>query len=305
MAPPDVIGIGHVTCDIICPLEAWPERDTKTVIPGIKLAGGGPTANAIAALARLGASTALVGRLGDDLLGRYAHREHEMAGIDASHLELSADAVSPVSIILSDLAAGTRTILLTKGRNTALETERLDWDWLQQARVIHLDGHQMAASLAVATRAREWAGTTIMLDAGSMREGMVELCGLCDIVIASRRFARELTASDEPRDCIAQLHRLGAHIAGVTLGADGSLCSDGKNIDMQRAFSVETRDTTGAGDAYHGGFIHAWLQGLPLAHCMQIASAVAALKCTGIGAREGLPNRGQVQGLLLRGIVSG
>lgn len=305
MAPPDVIGIGHVTCDIICPLEAWPERDTKTVIPGIALAGGGPTANALAALVRLGVAAGLVGRLGDDLLGRYAHREHEVAGIDASHLELSVDAVSPVSIILCDLAAGTRTILLTKGRNTALAPERLDWDWLQQARIIHLDGHQMAASLAVAARARDWPETAVMLDAGSMREGMVELCGLCDIVIASRRFARELTESDEPRKCIAQLHHLGVHIAGVTLGADGSLCSDGKHINVQRAITVETQDTTGAGDAYHGGFIHGWLQGLSLAHCMQIASAVAALKCTGIGAREGLPNSQQVQELLLRGIVSG
>jgi ribokinase len=305
MAAPDVIGIGHVTCDIICPLEAWPELDTKTVIPGIMLAGGGPAANAIAALACLGISTGLVGRLGDDLLGRYAHREHEVAGIDISHLELSPDAVSPVSIILSDLEAGTRTILLTKGRDTALVPERLDWDWLQQARVIHLDGHQMAASLAVATRARDWPDTSIMLDAGSMREGMVELCGLCDIVIASQHFARELSNTDEPRDCITQLRNLGARIAGVTLGARGSLCTDGTGIVKQQAFTVESLDTTGAGDAYHGGFIYGCLEGWPLAQCMQFASAVAALKCTGIGAREGLPNTRQVQELILRGIAHG
>ncbi len=305
MATPAVIGIGHVTCDIICPLEDWPAPDTKTVIPEITLAGGGPTANAMAALARLGVTAGLVGRLGDDLLGRYAHREHDVAGIDVSHLELSRDAVSPVSIILSDLGAGTRTILLTKGRNTTLAPEQLDWDWLQQARIVHLDGHQMDASLAVAARARDWPGTTLMLDAGSMRDGMVELGGLCDIVIASQRFARELTDSEEPRDCVNQLLNMGARIAGVTLGSEGSLCSDHTETVKQGAFAVETCDTTGAGDAYHGGFIYGRLQGWPLAQCMQYASAVAALKCTGIGARECLPSRRQVQEFILRRAESG
>lgn len=300
MASPEVIGIGHVTCDVICPLQAWPERDTKTVIPNIALAGGGPTANAIAALARLGVSSGLVGRLGNDLLGRYAREAHAGEGIDVSHLELSPMASSPVSVILSDLKEHTRTILLTKGQETAVDPSELDFEWLHGARIVHLDGHQMAAGLAVARRARDWPGTETVMDAGSMREGMVELCGLCNVVIASQRFARELTGVDDPQQWITALHELGAEVAGVTLGAGGSICSQRGEIVSKPAFSINARDTTGAGDAYHGGFIYARLQGLPLAQCMRIASAVAALKCTGIGAREALPARRELGRFLSR-----
>lgn len=298
MKSPEVIGIGHVTCDIICPLQAWPERDTKTIIPQLTLAGGGPAANAIAALARLGVSSGLIGRLGDDLLGRYARDEHAREGIDISHLEMSTAASSPVSVILTDLAETTRTILLTKGRDTTLAPEDLDWDWLQRARLIHLDGHQMPASIAIARQARQWPATEVMLDAGSMREGMFELCGLCDIVIASQRFAGELGGGGDPLRCIAELHERGAAVAGVTLGTDGSVCSQDGDIVRQPAFVVDAVDTTGAGDAYHGGFIYSWLQDSRLSQCLRVASAVAALKCTGLGAREALPDQRRLAAFL-------
>jgi sulfofructose kinase len=286
----DVIGIGHVTCDIICPVQGWPKRDTKTIIPTLTLAGGGPTANALAAAARLGLNTGLVGRLGDDVLGRFTWEAHRAEGIDVSRLDLDPLATSPVSVIISDLADSTRTILLTKGDHTALNPELLDWEWIWNSRLIHLDGHQMPASLAVAREARNRPEVMVMLDAGSMREGMVELCELCEIVIASQRFARELTGTDSPDGCLSRLKAMGVRIAGVTLGAEGSICRDENGTIHLPAFPVPVRDTTGAGDAYHGGFIYGLLSGNSLSDCMRIASAVAALKCTGNGARQTLPD---------------
>jgi len=294
----DVIGIGHVTCDVICPVEGWPERDTKTIIPGIALAGGGPAANALAAAARLGLSTALVGRLGDDVLGRYTRLTHEQLGIDVSHLSLDPGAVSPVSVIISDLRDASRTILLTKGERTTVQPSELDWEWLRGCRLIYLDGHQMPASLAVAQTARSWTDVKVMLDAGSMREGMEELCSYCDIVIASRVFAKQLTGTDQVLDCLLRLREMSVSVVGVTLGVQGSLADDGGGTVWAPAFQVDARDTTGAGDAYHGGFAYAWLAGRPLAACMRIASAVAAMKCTGLGARECLPDEHQLSAFL-------
>jgi len=280
-----------VTCDIVCPVDGWPERDTKTIIPDITLAGGGPAANAIATAARLGLRTGIVGRLGDDVLGRYTLAAHAAEGIDVSRLALDPQAASPVSVIISDLADATRTILLTKGEGTALQPAELDLPWIRQTRTILLDGHQMPASLAVAREARAWPEVTVVLDAGSMREGMVELCALCDIVIASQRFAQQLTGTESPNDCLERLSEMGVRIAGVTLGELGSICRDAEITVHQPAFRVTVRDTTGAGDAYHGGFLFGWLTGNNLANSMRIASAVAALKCTGTGARQALPDR--------------
>jgi len=289
-ASPLVIGLGHVTCDITVPLQGWPERDQKTIIPGITLSGGGPTANAMAALARLGVRAGLVGKLGTDLLGRYAVEAHAAEGIDLSRLVVSGETVSPVSVILVDQAERTRTILLTKGEHTTLDPGELDLDYFSSARVIHLDGHQMPASLAVARAAQQWPATTVVLDAGGMREGMLELCRLCDVVIASTRFARELAASDDPLDGLHALLDLGVRCAGVTLGPQGSVLSRGGVTIRMPAFSVPVADTTGAGDAFHGGFIYALVNGMDDASCLRHASAVAAIKCTGLGTRQALPD---------------
>jgi ribokinase len=293
-ASPLVIGLGHVTCDITVPLQGWPERDQKTIIPGIALSGGGPTANAMAALARLGVNVGLVGKLGTDLLGRYSVEAHAAEGIDLSRLIISDETVSPVSVILVDQAEQTRTILLTKGERTTLDPDELDLDYSSRARVIHLDGHQMPASLAVARAARDWPTTTIVLDAGGMREGMLELCSLCDIVIASARFARELAATDEPLDGLHALLDHGVPCAGVTLGAQGSVLSRGGATLLMPAFPVQVADTTGAGDAFHGGFIYGLVHGMDDASCLRCASAVAAMKCGGLGTRQALPNASQL-----------
>jgi len=287
----DVIGIGHVTSDIVCPFEKWPETDTKTILPGLTLSGGGPTANAMAALARLGVACGLVGKLGDDLLGRFAREAHASDGIDISHLQIDPGTESPVSVILCDLTRSTRTILLTKGRGTTLDPATLDHAWLRQARVIHFDGHQMPASLAVARAAKSWPGARTVLDAGSMKPHLPELIGLCDVVFASARFMRELTGGEDPERFMQALHELGAPVAGVTLGARGSMLSDGKRHFKQPAFEVAAKDTTGAGDAFHGGLIYGLLHGLAWDACLRIASSVAAIKCTGLGARSALPGR--------------
>jgi ribokinase len=132
------------------------------------------------------------------------------------------------------------------------------------------------------------------MDAGSMRDGMVELCGLCDIVLASQRFAFQLTGSDNPQLCITALHELGVDNAGVTLGSKGSLYSNRYQLIEHGAFKVDVVDTTGAGDAFHGGYIYGLMQGWEPVRCITFASAIAALKCTRLGTREGLPSINQV-----------
>ena len=108
---------------------------------------------------------------------------------------------------------------------------------------------------------------------------------------SSARFMRELIGGDDPERFLRELHALGAPIAGVTLGAQGSLLSDGSKKISQPAFEVAALDTTGAGDAFHGGFIYGLLRGMDLDVCLSLASSIAAIKCTGLGARSALPTQ--------------
>ena len=80
----------------------------------------------------------------------------------------------------------------------------------------------------------------------------------------------------------------------ITLGSKGSIGWDGENLIYQEAFPVEAKDTTGAGDVFHGAYIYGTLQGWTMTECMRFASAVSALKCKEVGAQRGIPRMEEV-----------
>jgi len=90
------------------------------------------------------------------------------------------------------------------------------------------------------------------------------------------------------------LRQLGPKEVVITLGPNGSIGWDGGKVISQKAFPVEAKDTTGAGDVYHGAYIYGLLKEWDMAACMHFASAVAAIKCKEIGARKGIPHREEV-----------
>ena len=114
---------------------------------------------------------------------------------------------------------------------------------------------------------------------------------MVDVLIASERFADPLIEdTTKPEKILEVLHDLGPKEVVVTLGPKGSIGLSGKTINFQKAFSVDAVDTTGAGDVYHGAYIYGLLQGWNMQNCMRFASAVSAIKCRRIGAREGIPH---------------
>jgi sulfofructose kinase len=91
---------------------------------------------------------------------------------------------------------------------------------------------------------------------------------------------------------------MGPRHAGVTQGREGYLWRERDDGGHVPAFSVGVADTTGAGDAFHGAFALMVAEGRPTAECARIATAVAALKCTRLGSRAGLPTRTELDAFL-------
>ena len=115
---------------------------------------------------------------------------------------------------------------------------------------------------------------------------------LIDVLITSSEFPHRLTGiSDERASLVEMKARYGCAIVGVTLGARGAIIyCEGQFIESP-AFEVPggCRDTTGAGDAFHAGFIYGMLRGEDIEACLKIGNAVAALKCRALGGRAALP----------------
>jgi len=139
-------------------------------------------------------------------------------------------------------------------------------------------------------------GLTIVMDAGTMREGSQELLSMVDVLIASERFAEPLVGDIAPPEkALRALHELGPKEVIITLGSKGSIGLSGKEINLQKAFPIDAVDTTGAGDVYHGAYIYGLLQGWDIQKCMRFASAASAIKCTQIGARKGIPGLKEIK----------
>ena len=139
-----------------------------------------------------------------------------------------------------------------------------------------------------------------MVDAGRIRAGMLELADICDYFVCSEEFAREFTGNDrfEPEEAIHKMSTFKAGTVTITFGAKGSITRNNNETFKTPAFNVDIIDTTGAGDVFHGGYIYGLLQSWDIQRVVKFASAFAALKCTKLGGRAGIPTLDSVNRLL-------
>jgi sulfofructose kinase len=140
-----------------------------------------------------------------------------------------------------------------------------------------------------------------IVDVEKARLGIADLLHQIDAIIAAESFPAELTGyGDLGRALEAIEHDFRAPLVCVTLGKEGSLArSRGREIRTS-AFTVTSIDTTGAGDAFRGGFAAGCLRNPDgeLEDALRYANAVAALNCRALGARGGLPTPDEVDALL-------
>ncbi len=292
-----VVGIGQCAWDILATTDRFPQADTKKEVLVWEEQGGGPVATALAALSRLGITCRFYGVVGDDREGAAIRQSLINEGVDVSGLVKRTNASSQTAFIAIDKSMGTRTIFWKRPSGDPLRMEELQPDFLRNAEFLLLDGLMKDVSLLAALEARK-AGVAVMLDAGRVRDGMLELSRLSDYVVGSEEFARELGWKEDPASFVQEVRRLGFGITTITLGIRGSVTFAGDEIISCPAFPVETRDTTGAGDVFHGGYLYGLLQKWPLEDTIRFASAVAAMKCRKAGGRAGIPRLSEVQQFL-------
>ena len=286
----DVVGLGCACLDFLGIVPRLPARDEQVWMRQSTQQGGGMVSTALVALSRLGASTAFVGKIGGDMAGRFVKEEFDLYEVDTTHLEMEPGASTAVSMILVDESTGQRTILA--GESTAaMSPSEVPCELVASAKYLHLDNTNRKAALAAARIARN-SGVPVVLDADTVSspDDLTDLLRLTDYLIASRVFAEELAGRTDPSEAAQALSGYGAAVTVVTLGEEGSYTLvDGRSFHTP-AFPVEVVDTTGAGDVYHGAFIFGLLQEWALEKTVLFASAVAALSCTRLGGRTGIPD---------------
>jgi sugar/nucleoside kinase (ribokinase family) len=240
--------------------------------------------------------TTYAGRFGTDDEGRFGLQSLKAEGIDVEFAETIEGARTQVGYIIIEATRGERTVIWNRDERLAYTTEDAPVEFAGRARVIHLDSHDPLACALMAREARA-AGTIVSADIDNVYDGLPQLLPLIDVLISSKEFPRILTGIEDAHAALVEIKaRYGCAIVGLTKGGRGATIYCGGEFLETPAFQVPGGcvDTTGAGDAFHGGFLYAMLQGEEIEASMKIGCAVAALGCRVLGARTGLPTRGEL-----------
>jgi sulfofructose kinase len=298
--PFDVAGFGLNSIDLVAVVSGHPSPNTKQPLEHFARLPGGQIATALAVCAKLGWRARYVGSFGDDDLGRLSRESLESIGVDVQMSRTVAGATNQFAVVLVDRRSGDRTVLWSRHPLLATDPDSLSPAGVASGRLLLLDCHETATAARAAQLARA-AGIPTLLDVEKVRPGIDALLRHTDAIIAAEAFPEELTGCSEPGRALETIAReFGAPLVCVTLGAEGSLALCGGREIRTPGFRVECVDTTGAGDAFRGGFAAACLRAPsgPVEDALRYASAVAALNCRALGARGGLPDAGEVDRLL-------
>lgn len=281
-----VAGLGQCSLDYITLVDRFPVEDTKQEVLDFVIQGGGPVATALVTLSRLGVKTSILGRVSDDRAGDEIRKGLRSEGVDTRWLLVKEGGKSQLAFILVNGSKGSRTICWQRPTVPALTPREIDPAFFKGASFLMLDGLMSEASYQAAAIASK-KNIPIMLDAGRMRPGMLKLAYMSDYVVCSEEFVAGMKMS--LKDAFKKLSGGKAKAVTITLGDKGSFTWHEDRIFLQKAFRVKTVDTTGAGDVFHGAYAYGILQGWDIKKTVRFASAVAAMKCTKLGGRTGIP----------------
>lgn len=263
--------------------------------------GGGMVGTALVAAARLGASPGYVGIRGSDEIAALKMQYLTRYSVDVSQVVVRPGPESQVVVVYVHGETGERVFLVNHQPIVSLSPEELDREYITSAALLLLDSFHFEAALQAAQWMRS-AGKPVVLDAGKTSGGidphMADLVTQTDVLICGSGFGSAFTGKPDLREAGLALLAAGPRLVVQTEGAGGCFTTTAKEHFHTPAFAVDVVDTTGAGDVFHGAYLYGLLQGWDIDRNARFSSAVAALKCTHMGGRSGIPTLTEVEGFL-------
>lgn len=310
---PSVVVVGSYVQDLTWRCAAFPQPGA-TVIGQFAAGPGGKGSNQAVAAARAGAAVGFVGAVGRDGFAEEACRFHRREKISSHLIEKSRHATGMAGILVN--RAGQNEIIVALGANAALARRDIGADLIRRARVVVTQLESNLATTAHVLRLARRAGVTTVLNPAPMRADFEPaLLAHVDVLIpnepefvllVNRRRRGSLTERKLADLRPAELHRLcrqlGVPTVIVTLGARGCLVSRPDDfVAIPGHTGVRVVDTTGAGDAFVGGFAAGLIRfdGDPF-RSAAFANAVAALAVTKFGTAPAMPTARAIARFLRR-----
>ena len=299
----DIVGIGANVCDTLLEISSYPKEDTKLKADKTKICGGGPCATGLVAASKLGAKCAFLGNLTDDNNGIFLKSDFENYGVSTKYASVLSGYETFSSCIWLSRDTASRTCVFSRGNIPSTFIDEDKEKAIAQAKILMVDGNDMGAAVNAAKIAKE-TDTMVLYDAGGLYEGVENLLACSDIIVPSEEFSLVHTGADCVEDASKVLYeKYKPDVVVITQGKEGGIIYDGKEVKKYPAFVVDAVDTNGSGDVFHGAFAFCQSVGFDYYKSCIFSSAVSAIKCTKLGARQGVPTFNEtVEFLKERGI---
>ena len=297
----DFVAIGTLAVDYFALVPIIPGEEQKIMATGYEVHPGGVAGNVLTQVARLGVRSGWIGKIGADESGKILLNEFSREGIDSSHTEVVKDRYSMFTWIQVD-NRGNRAITMFPNvivELTEEDIEKKHRGYIENSRILQTEICVMPLKpLIKAMEIAKSSGIKTVLDldvpvsyfvdeAGlGTKDEVFKMISLADILIPCKAGAEELIGSKNYEKDIVKILEMGPEIAAVTVGEEGCIIASKNKVVKIPTYKVEVVDTTGAGDAFHGGFIYGLLNGYDLEDIGKIANACGAFCCTRVGARS-------------------
>jgi ribokinase len=291
--------VGSFMMDLLIRAPHRPQPGETVIGTSFQRILGGKGYNQALAAARAGATTTMIGRLGDDEYGR-----EFLAGLDSEGVGSTGVVVDPVhgtgvgAPVVED--SGENSIVVVPRANGALTDSDIDAsaDLIAEADILLLQLELPPSTAVAAARVARRAGTRVLLNPAPAGGLHTELRGLVDVLVPNEHEARTLLGGGA-LDCVRLAHHWACDVV-VTTGGAGCVVADGDAPLTIPSFLVESIDTVGAGDAFCGA-LAAWLAaGAELAEALPYANAAGAIAVTRPGAGPSMPRRDEIVALAER-----
>ncbi|RZF24336.1 ribokinase [Paraburkholderia sp. UYCP14C] len=296
-----IVVAGSANMDLVVHAERLPARGETLLGGAFATFAGGKGANQAVAAARLGASVAMLGCIGDDAFGAHLRESLSSEHIDTAHLHTVHDTSTGIAVI-TVAADGANTIVVSPGANAALTPGHVD---AAQGAIgaagilicqleVPLDTVRHAISVAARL------GTPVLLNPAPAQPLPDALYREVGLMVLNETEAHLLTdvPVDGPasaREAAARLRAKGVETVIVTLGAEGVWYATSGEEDHLPAPRVDAIDTTAAGDTFVGGFAAERVRGASIRDAIDFGQRAAALSVTRQGAQASIPTQAEVR----------
>jgi ribokinase len=290
-----IVVLGSINMDLVVRVPHLPVTGETLRGTDFFTVPGGKGANQAVAAARMGGDVTLIGRVGDDDLGRRAKEALEREGVDTSSVRIDPDEATGVALI-SVAEDGENTIVTSGGANHRIgEAELGDLGRAMNGCDVLLVQLEVPMTIVdTAVRLAREASASVVLDPAPVAPLSSSVLGGLDWITPNDVEAEALTGHTDPRQACDALLARGVRNVVVTLGPDGCVYN-GLHIP---APTVEAIDTVACGDAFDGALAVALASGASALEALQRGCAAGALAATKQGAQTSLPTAAEVDRLL-------